>query len=256
MSITKFMLSQPCMIQSCKSFLRNYRNRSLFFAQSKYVENRLVLYDGFTDAQEIYIIKLLDKIHCFVQHSMDTGYKLTDNEITHIEQNRVAYDEEYDVHKEIMDNRIKSIYDIYSHKALPFQNGKHQNGTSQNDAFENEIILNIDRFTTEIGAGTRNDGEEKKEDNDDDGDDKAATAYSFGYAYKYWKDYEHNKWFIPSKYRDLKVEITSNDILSLSMCQFNEEVKNAIDLINCKYGKKIICKYLRESMIQNKMRLE
>ena len=240
---TKYVQSQLCSIKTCKSFHRNYRNRSLYFKQSEYTENRAILYNGFTDAQEIYITKLLDRIYCFVLHSIDCGYKLTQKELTQIQTNIKAYNNGYNendvnYNREIIDNELKATLDVYNEKTLQFKNmDSHQK--LQNNG-NNEVILNVDRFTTKIGQDD-DDDEKKMEEN------TIQTAYSFGYAYKYWKNYENNKWYIPSKYKNLKTEIVNNEILSLSMAQFNEEVKNAIDLINSKHGKKIKCKYLKES---------
>ena len=177
----------------------------------------------------------MDRIHCFILHSIDSGYKLTQNELTEIEKKHINIhsddDEEHDVNAEVTDNEIKSISNIFVDKTVFIENN-------------NKYELNIDRFTTNIGGDNDKEEEEEEEKKENK---KLSTAYSFGYAYKYWQNYLNKKWFIGKKYRNLKSEMTSNDVMSLSMEQFNESVKNAIDLINCKHGKKMRCKYLKES---------
>eukprot|EP01084_Bolivina_argentea_P260565 440068_1 len=62
-----------CDVVECKMFKRNHRNRNDVTNKASHA---YVLY-GNKDEKQILYMQIMDKIHCYYQHSFDTGYRLT-----------------------------------------------------------------------------------------------------------------------------------------------------------------------------------
>eukprot|EP01084_Bolivina_argentea_P045147 83105_1 len=211
-------------------FARNNRNR-----QHCAIKNdiRCEYYGGYNASEEVSIQKIMDKIYCHLILSFDAGYVLNQNEILQIATQQIEES------KEIMEN----IYNT----------NKEQ---ERDDAVDNplKMIVNITRKKSQLLNKIR--GEKRRKYNkfvshynNEESKSNASNTYEieFGYQFKYWKSYSNNKWYIKSKYINLKSEMTLNKLCKISDKQFEDDIKNAIAYINCRRGRKLKCKYLREN---------
>ena len=250
---SKYLSSTLCKPQKCKILQRNNRDR---WSCSMNNFKRIEYYQGYDASDQVYILKLLDRIYSTLIYSFDCGYKLNKKDLKLIDKKNaenlsVNMKLKY-IHDQIIKPKRKKIRKIRG--AQRYRNNKFISfyDLNENDHHEEE----------EEDESSDDEGENKK---DDIKPETAVTInlnpngtplaipkkkkyeyieYSFGFPYKYWKTYKNDEWYIPSKYKDLRTEIVNNEVHKISINQFNDELKNAIDLINCKRGRLLKCKYL------------
>eukprot|EP01084_Bolivina_argentea_P185446 319787_1 len=103
------------------------------------------------------------------------------------------------------------------------------------------------KFNIEIvDKHSNDDNDEKKQSDDHDDEMESDAQYGFGENYNYWTQHDALIPFkyIPSKYSNLKEEITSNLICSLDISEYNkvyrkaEKFKNGSEQIKAMKSKK------------------
>eukprot|EP01084_Bolivina_argentea_P296006 509751_1 len=71
------LIGAPCVIQKCKMFSRNHRDRN--GEQNRYYQLMKQLYKS-DDHRDIVHQQIMDKIHCYCLHSYDRGYKISSSD--------------------------------------------------------------------------------------------------------------------------------------------------------------------------------
>eukprot|EP01084_Bolivina_argentea_P036544 67593_1 len=201
----KVSMNLECDISKCDGFSRNNRQRENDATVNKRCYRNLSVH-----------MDILDSIHCYFLHSVDTGYRIV-NDIDEIENDN------HNIHSNIAHDaelsRLKS-YLQSTRKRLQTIPGLNR--------FENN------KFMTEIVSKTNKSSESKNEvndnDNDTDSEDEGPEEYSFGYRFDYWSP--ENKNYIEAKYLSLKHEITNNKIYSIDMEVFASALNKARELLH------------------------
>eukprot|EP01084_Bolivina_argentea_P001995 3681_1 len=218
-----------CDIAKCKCFCRNNRER----------ENTSIRSD---DKYTSIYIDLLDSIHCYFIHSVDTGY-------------RIINTDKYDTaHENICNENV--AYDKELSQLKAYLHSKRQK--LQNIRGLNRIQNN--KFMTKILDPDENDDEKKKtvKEADSDSDDEEIdeehyqTQYSFGQRYEYWTETYNEQYYMVAKYCSLKTELLCNKICSINVDVFDaalnkskellqksdklKQSKSCIDRLNDSYG--------------------
>eukprot|EP01084_Bolivina_argentea_P105623 189158_1 len=204
-----------CDCNECDAFTRNYRHRN---------EQQQYKYQCLND---IVICQIMDKIHCYFSHCFDLGYKLTEADITMVNEDQKKDHTNDDFESQFwISNKIKNIYSFLWNKRAKCSNISQINCRLKSKF--NQICTQHTYVTT----------------NKDDG------KYSFGFKFAYGYDdeiettniiEENNDAYtaqktdhihVKQKYSSLKVELTDNCISKLVMEQFIIEYKKC----NIHYG--------------------
>eukprot|EP01084_Bolivina_argentea_P303870 524725_1 len=192
-----------CDILKCESFKRNNRERD---SDHDWTQGLKI------EMNELVNMQIMDKMHCCFQHCYDIGNKITMKERT------------------LLDNVTKTVPETSLDDSLSVTNIRKLNELFQSKrelhgkAF---IGLNKNRNTKYSQLFMR---EEKSENTHDD-------RYNFGYKFTYGYDYEEDEIYtdedsmssvtISPKYGSFKEELTSNQIATITMRQFDVELKKA-----------------------------
>eukprot|EP01084_Bolivina_argentea_P053927 98924_1 len=191
----------PCNITKCKVFARHYRFRCVTDDDEK---------SNDVDFNETVNAEILSKIHCYFYHSYDVGHRLTPQE-KHKISDYDAEDKNDDPFSEQLTNkRVKAM------NVLLCENRKHY------EKIYTELNMNkriTDKFN-QLHKPTQN--------------NKDAKIYSFGYRFEY-EEYDskdddpmfQNNTYVTAKYANLKEEITTNCIATLTIHQYNNEYTKA-----------------------------
>eukprot|EP01084_Bolivina_argentea_P000172 324_1 len=189
-----------CDIKTCKIYKRNNRQRES---------------DNISSDNDVlnYIIDILDSIHCYFIHSVDTGYRILDGIHESSDDSKddksIYYDKQLLTLKSHLKSKRKEIEQIRG--GLRVQNNKFMtNIISVKQMNETEIKSNNESF---------NDDNERMEN----------AEYCFGYQFC-----TTNRWgvAINKKYSCLKEEIVTNKIYSLELNVFNAAHEKARSLLN------------------------
>eukprot|EP01084_Bolivina_argentea_P145842 255518_1 len=219
-----------CDISHCQCIIRNTRNRD-----DSVVENEQKI-----NAQDIALQDIMDKIHCFYHHSIDTGHRLTfqqnqkiSNFETEISNNMHKLDDlsGYLVDKAF--HKIKKMLEL-NRKKYKLMNNNSVNRRNHNYKYiSNQLFPDID----------------VKESKENINATDSWSIYHSGKQFLYGYDTEHkisgisdydrltekniefdnSKAIIVSpKYADLKEELTNNGIKCLGITQYNVEYQKAL----------------------------
>eukprot|EP01084_Bolivina_argentea_P052975 97253_1 len=190
-----------CGIQKCQSFRRNYRNR--IDVTIKAVHNITVIHSV--------KMQILDRIHCFYQHSFDIGYRMNFNDRLYLKNNPYKQDK-YCLQKK----QLAKLKQLLSSKHQMCWNNMKFNQLNFQNVRQNSL----------------------------------EPTYSFGYKFMYGYDnedrYDDNNIFgsktlgiaVSRKYYSLKAEMIYNKISRMNIVQFNNEYKKAMAHFVSDYCKK------------------
>eukprot|EP01083_Nonionella_stella_P194925 718515_1 len=177
-----------CDIERCEIFDRN--------------SNRPQNIPPNVDKNKLIYQQILDKIHCFYYHCFDVGNKLTSNQklklSEEVKQNgdwdSLCYDPKIEKIKEI----IKSLW------------------SNKNDKL-------VHRFNKYILSTNIIEKDQAENDSFD------RNMYSFGYDFVYSRnEMNYHTYFVGPIFSSMKEEILNNDIVHLTLPQFNNEYYKAI----------------------------
>eukprot|EP01084_Bolivina_argentea_P114578 203947_1 len=208
--ISKFLGN--CEIDKCVAAQRIYRDRCNKTDELKS-----------NDVPVTAMMDLLAQMHCYYCHSTDIGYKLTESETTLIEHTIHGDDAEIDDQFRIKNHKISEASRVLLQK--------HKKNQRKHNKF-NQL------------------------DNSQHTGDTALDAFRFGYKYYYWKyfqtltdvenfdvvnNFATNKtsWYIKPKYESFKEELTQNEVIRLTIEQFNHESQKASLKLSSLHGKSI-----------------
>eukprot|EP01084_Bolivina_argentea_P287005 492432_1 len=212
----------PCTI-NCLSLRRNYRDRSFFKTHNADLKQ---LYFNCQESNDISNQQILDKIHCYYLHSFDIAYKLSTTDKMEI---RNTIDQKQNETKET---------DV------------------TNDIVRDTLVLNIGNKVAEKKQKYRDIKELQQLNNDSSKfctilNDESELMYSYGIRFFYWKWYKDNiesfdpvqfneshefeanegcmlgEFYVETKFKDLKEELTNNAICIVSNEQWNLLVRKA-----------------------------
>ena len=191
-------------ITQCIPSNRHRRNNNTNYRQIYYT----------TEIKEILLQKTMDQIHLYLYHPLSHRDNI----------DKTSYN----------NNRFGTEID----EKQPFIN----NGDAKEDIIEEE-----QKETKDV----EEEEEEEKQDNmayvlsDDikeDEEEKTGSAstfcvglnserdaYNFGQNYFYWKYYENDKWFVTSKYDNLKDELLNNVFCKIEQFDWDLEYENAVE---------------------------
>eukprot|EP01084_Bolivina_argentea_P280745 480170_1 len=243
--IIKCNNNQSCNLSNCALLSRSYRNRSRLFMDDV---QRKKLYFNYSDTFDVVAQQILDKIHCYYFHSIDIGYKLSEEDKRQIKHNMDTECKNDDNNDIMSDKTVKYIYKcIDMRKQSPQMNQINTGGT---------------KFASPL--------------------DKLESSYSFGITYFYWTYYENSvesidpltrhgmlileykysrgiepsaandgfrckDFYVVPKYKDLKEELLNNDICVIDATQFDNLSKKAeIHLRSEHFTSKIASKHYKE----------
>eukprot|EP01084_Bolivina_argentea_P261820 442610_1 len=207
---------QICQVGKCEIFKRNHRDRN---------KTNQFQYDN----------DILDKIHCYYCHSVDTGHRL-------LIQDR---------------NSILEKDDITHTKPVSNQDWMH-NLLTDTDLIALKQKLAVKQQTNHNICSKINDTINNKFNSLLPNENESVNSYSFGFAFKYGYDGENTHTFskigqedgqidmipVHPKYTNLKTELTCNPIATLTIDAFNNEYKKASLHHNSYYCKKQFPKYM------------
>eukprot|EP01084_Bolivina_argentea_P103883 186048_1 len=198
-----------CNLSECSFFQRNHRDRAAITKK----EN--ILSELYNNKDDITFEQLLDRVHCYLFHSFDTGYKIRKqiiDDIMNTNAESKSNDDEYYVNISQVNKRIRSQQ---TRQDLP----KHM--TTQNTKFINKTTTNN------------------------------LNVYSYGFRYYYWEHYKNNTnkfddaamhnpngvrtnintrkkqfdslchWYICKKYNTFKEELLNNEISCIGQSQWD-----------------------------------
>eukprot|EP01083_Nonionella_stella_P043254 116720_1 len=221
-----------CVDSECDYLRRNYRNRTQC---SKYDEIQLYETD---DAKRQLMNKQLDKIHAYMLHSFDLNYRLTKNEQLQIfgvntEQKddgtstALDVDEDHKEHQEdaYEGETIKQMQKVIEKKRIRMK-----------QLVGEEQILN-NKFVTKVVS-------ENTDQKQSDVKKRISTEYSFGFPFKYYERFKHNKWFIHKKHNDLKHELMDNPFLKLCLPLWQNQWDAANAFLECNRTKGLRCSHI------------
>eukprot|EP01083_Nonionella_stella_P015844 44347_1 len=166
------------------------------------------------DEYEASIRDILDKIHCYFCHWYDVGNRLTPQEIRTITDDDIENKDTDPFNEQLMNKRVKAMNVLLREKR------KHC------EKIYDELNINkrnTNKFNQLIESKLSN----KNNTN--------ANVYSFGYPFEYDEydikndaaELNIEKRYIAAKYTDLKEEITTNDIATLTIQQYQNEYRKA-----------------------------
>eukprot|EP01084_Bolivina_argentea_P150917 263484_1 len=209
-----------CNMNSCEMFRRNYRNRKYDMDMNQHSNST----DTISKQQ------ILDKLHCFYHHSFDIGYKL------HSKENSIGY-KLHSKEEHILTNyKIMQMHQHLSKHQTYARSNKTSNILHYSKAKFNQFYM-------------------KKDEN--------YKMYSFGIQFKYgyhnedtymmyndekeWT--EQNAINVSPKYKSLKEELTNNNISTISINQFDIELKKAHIHFDTDYRKEMYSKVKIEHLL-------
>eukprot|EP01084_Bolivina_argentea_P311094 538455_1 len=200
-----------CSMKQCKSFHRNYRNRT-----NDKIENKC------NSNIDIVNTQILDKIHCFLLHSYDIGNKIKIEEQSMIQSivNNVSLNGRQCI---INETAINTRNFLKNKRKQTYRDSNLQILIEQNNTKYNQFGLKNTEYCNK-------------------NHDSEYPTYSFGHLFKYNYKGENivDDEYISasSKYVNLKTELTTNRIATISMEQFDNEYKKAAIHLNSFYCKK------------------
>eukprot|EP01084_Bolivina_argentea_P039135 72347_1 len=217
--------NKSCNLAECLPMRRNQRNRE------RIKEKEYLLNDLYCNYEDVASEQLLDRTHSFYFHTFDTGYRLTNNEkrmITTSNTNKNKIDNNSDQGQQ----RISQINSILKSKRSRYKNIIELNGLSK--------INN--KFVTEHNK---------------------IQQYSSGFRFYYWTygRYSHQNWevevrncrpgqsmsqakngmYVTNKYKNLKQELTQNELCHLGQHQWMHLMQKAQIHIQTNFLKTFYC---------------
>eukprot|EP01084_Bolivina_argentea_P272417 463809_1 len=191
-----FSQLEYCNIVQCTMFTRNNRNRAVETANISMEHNELA------------ILRILDKIHCHLQHCYDIGNRLTISDKNYLSKNKNNELE----NEQLFCNEtlLHSKHQLYRKVCTGWNSN-----TGRNKKYNQLIML------------------KQKVNNN--------NVYSFGRAFRYGhkkEQYVADAILVSEKYETLKQELTSNKIASVSMEQFIRELTKSRIYHQSQYCKK------------------
>eukprot|EP01084_Bolivina_argentea_P004406 8371_1 len=201
-----------CNLSQCLLIRRNWRDRSVETDRKLYFNN---------DSYGIIRQQLIDRIHCYYMHSFDIGHSITINEQNEIIENvnELKNDEQIadsGLVRDVIVTRLSNL--IYTKRIICENISGLQRLQMNNSKFVSEGIEPEPTDDWHIVTASDYCGE-----------------YSYGYRFFYWDFYRRNMatidpfddlheeiegeledWYIDSKYKNLKFELTQNQIFSIS----------------------------------------
>eukprot|EP01084_Bolivina_argentea_P236877 398238_1 len=214
----EFIVNQfkPCDISKCKIFKRNYRDR--FQLKNTYNMNSIINFNDITYRE------IMDKIHTCFQHCYDIGHRLSIKESKIINEEKKDHVDDSSVDTFVVNNKIVQMKKLLSEK----MNLYHK-------LCEGRSSVKYSQLCPKVA-----DNEEKS--NSFNANKDMLDVYHFGYKFKYGYEHEYihsDKEYIQvkPKYSSLKIELTSNNLQSLTIDQFNSEYLKAQVHFNSFYCK-------------------
>eukprot|EP01084_Bolivina_argentea_P216386 367629_1 len=197
-----------CDIFKCDKHRRNRRDRTK--------EPTSTEFDDSDRYHRLFIVDVIDTIHCLIYHSYDIGYRFTKSERIQIEQKQItkANVTEYEDILSISSNdeTLITVQKIMSPKLKIHQQ-----------------LVN-DQFVNKFNAMTINNGN--------------CETYTSGQRYVYWKYFEKDEltknYCIYPKYQSLKEELTENPFCRIPIEQYKIAYKKAVAHKNSRIGKQMI----------------
>eukprot|EP01084_Bolivina_argentea_P266194 451415_1 len=217
-------------LNSCKSLVRNYRDRSTFMYEEK-------------DKDLISFIQRMDAIHTYIFHSFHMSYRLTNKQKNIIYNNIEKQEQKYDTDS---DTQLQNIFDESLDKVSKIMQTNRKRLTQ---IIDNDRLSENKKFVTEIHTHVQKTDENKNENETDVKTEEIADdiEYSLGKPFKYDKHYKYDFWYICRKYSSLKSEMLLNKTKTLTKEQFNNEYKKAQYFQTSRYGKSInYCYFTKE----------
>ena len=145
--------SSICNVTLCNMIQRNNRDRLTKYQLSQ-------VYYGVKEDEQIVLIQLLDKIHCYFMHSFDFGLKFTKNETNYIFQTgksmKVTSQSQQSLHNDItpdpMLKRVKEIIDKkkYFKTLARFDENRYVTKMNNNNIDERKKMTMTTTTTTTI----------------------------------------------------------------------------------------------------------
>eukprot|EP01083_Nonionella_stella_P185551 676881_1 len=209
-------LGADCDLQKCSSF----RRHSSYRRETAERDELLKEYDV-KDDRDIIRKHTVDKIHCFYRHSYDVGHKLTPGEINDIILAKAHNEDEViNVNKGLIKTR-----DILSKKRNRILNRLHVFGNTRNNKFNQ-----FQNFVTPDDGKYNYETEETHE------------MYKFGFKFDYdsGDGVYGNGMAVHPQYENIKEELLINDIVTLSIGQFEYEHQRAKLHYQCQYFRSYI----------------
>eukprot|EP01083_Nonionella_stella_P043260 116728_1 len=215
-----------CSKSQCDYLSRNYRNRAMYDDSELYKTE---------DAKRMLMNKQLDKMHAYLLHSFDLNYRLTKNEGLRI----------FGAKTEQKDDKKSDADDD--------EDGEHDDEVDVEDAHEGQAIEQMQKVIERKRIKIRQlVGEEQMTNNkfvtkvvSEKSDEKqSVTQYSFGFPFKYYQRFRHDKWFIRNKHTDLKHELLDNPFHKLCNSLWENQWEAANAFLQCNRIKSLGCSHI------------
>eukprot|EP01084_Bolivina_argentea_P212724 361540_1 len=207
-------LNIKCDLAKCITIKRNQRNRM----RNTTNENVNI------NVNDRVRVDIIDQIHSYLLHSIDTGYKLTKTEKNAISNTESKQTDDNDT----INHLFLKTAETLNEKRKRFRNIQ---GT--------QMRINHSKFVTK--KQNKNDEINYIHDDIVDTDNKAAPLiYSFSYCFNYWQ--KDNRLYIEQKYDSLKDEVINNEICKLEKKQYDDILNKAQLFLQSEHAKQIYCK--------------
>ncbi len=197
---------------------RNYRNRS---------QNTTSNHFGDNNVNDIVLRQILDKIHFNYTHSYNIGSRLNETERERIHKLFAEKDE----NDPFINKQILEIHHIISNKQYEHVNTRTINKFCLN---ENQNMYQSSMYSFGFVFDYPYHGEDNTDNQDSDDNSKYDPVERYHASYCLESEdtfgtHQHTHWSkcylggVKYKYKNLKEELTQNDILCLHTMQFNQE---------------------------------
>eukprot|EP01084_Bolivina_argentea_P305625 527997_1 len=218
-----------CTVPNCLMFQRNYRNRKIssnaFEAKTMYFNREVV--------EDVVNQQLFDKVHCHYLHSFQIGYKLCRDDKKKVASNIDNCDlkENESIDRHSNDQIVRSMHQLIKNKKC-----------NEYNVAPSKFVITDERW----------------------------LKYSVGMKYFYWDYYKNNQervdpatkvpfddnyieanqgfvlqeFYVESKYKNLKEELVTNAICTISANKLNQIITKAKYHQQTKFFSSIVCKYL------------
>eukprot|EP01084_Bolivina_argentea_P160830 280033_1 len=192
-----------CDIAKCKIYLRNNRERENDDIYNQY-DKSVIMYGD-----------ILQFIHCYYIHSVDTGYRIINkwnNDVYSKSDNNISYDNHLFQLRSYLQAKRQKLQDIRGGKRF------------SNNKFMTEIATyNFKSEADESKQKQYNESKQKLDDEQMEEKTENEGIYNFGLKYNYWK----NK----PKYACLKNEMINNKICKIELKVYKLAYEKAIYLL-------------------------
>ena len=236
------LISIKCNLSKCNGIKRLHRDRTRQNVEIKNAEQ---------NAQNMVILDILDQTHCYLLHTFDIGFKLTEEEKASIKSTTIQTNTQQELKNNDDDNediaddnqtvKVNTSNSNYNeiNKILKAKRYTYRYSIDGSHRIEHSKFVTkmVDNKQSENENDKNNDNDKKNDDDEKKlkvNEEENVNLYSFSHRWYYWKKYKNNNrldfsnpgykycmMYVKNKYKNFKDEILNNEICNISNEQWN-----------------------------------